>query len=261
MIHLHDGLLLTTLCRIPELFCSINMTIIRAGVILFIVALSASAVDLSWYVDVGGNASYINPTLPPEITLRHKSVEPFIAGGAGLQLHLNDFFRIKSGLFYEHRACKIDGHGRYTIIAGLWVVDVDGSYTFTYDYIQLPLHLVGVMPMLFPGNIYLSAGPEFGVPLASQQRVAIDSAGTPKWDTTFDARANTRSYDFGLSGEIGYEFPFGKYLSAAAYAGYYWGILDIYKAATASAVGEAEIYTRSFRFGVRFDANLFTMRK
>ena len=238
-----------------------NMTIIRAVGILFIVALSAGAIDLSWYVDCGGNVSYIYPTLPTNITLREKSHETFVAGGAGLQLRLVDYFRVKTGLSYERRSCKFNGQGRFMVL-GFIPVDLDGSFSFTYDFVQLPIHLVGVMPMLFPGNIYLAAGPEFGIPLTSTLRETIDSSGTTKYDTTSDIRGLTRPFDFGLSGEIGYELPMGKYFSAAAFFGYYWSLLDMYKADTAANPNaiELDIYTRSIRFGVRLDFNLFTLR-
>jgi hypothetical protein len=238
------------------------MQYINAVIAVLFLSISAGATDLSWYIDGGGNASYIDPTLPPELTFRSKSVEPFVAGGAGLQLRFNDFFRLRSGLFYEHRACEIQGQGHYVVLG--FPIDVNGSYTFTYDYIQLPLHLVGAMPMLFPGSVYLSAGPEIGVPLVSKMRTTLDSVGTGgvAYDSTSDIRANTNPYDFGLSGELGYEIPFGKYFSAALYAGYYWGLLDIYKLVSAST-GQSDfgIYTRAVRFGLRLDANLFTMRK
>lgn len=178
----------------------------------------------------------------------------YFSFGAAGEVDFNEYFGAGLGVSYEKRGGILTGDlfiGSIRIASGEW--------EFDYRYLQIPLFIKGMLPLMIPGSVFCTFGPELGIVLESETTVRSyqNFAGLPK---TEKIDTLTEPIDFGLSVTAGYDLPLGWSIGARVYVGYYYGFIDVYKKET-PANSDADIYNRAFKYGLSFYYNFNAARR
>lgn len=126
-------------------------------------------------------------------------------GGGQLELRLGNYFGLEGGLVYLPRKMSMTDSS------------VPVSADRVYTYIQAPLQARFWLKNFTVGvGIYAALG--FGLVTDTAQSIVLSS--------TY-AELNTKGYDYGLIGSLGYNLPLGSWLSLMVEGRYSYGLCDI----------------------------------
>lgn len=107
----------------------------------------------------------------------------------GLLAHyqVNNWFALKSGIFYNQKGQKIE----------------DANQTYHFDYLELPVKAEFSAPVQSgkAAKIFFATGPY----VATQLKAELEENGLTK-----DLKDETKKTDTGLSFELGFQFPVAK---------------------------------------------------
>lgn len=211
--------------------------------LLLILAAFPSFAGLRLSFNFGGTSSYLGYLFNDSsgINVKEQDMRSSVLIGAQAEIDFKETFGFLIGVQTENKGGTLRGN-----LINL----VNGEYEFKYRYLQIPVHAKVIIPLLFPGSIYISAGPELGFNLDKSFTIHLPSGDFPQ-----DIDTLTSAYDFGFSGDVGYEIPFGRYFGLAVWGAYYYGLIDLneIKKTTRS---DFDLYNRTIKFGASFIATI-----
>lgn len=209
--------------------------------------------------NVGGTESMVEVSKVPQgISTTANNWTGYVMFGLSGEIKLNEYFGAGLGLNYEARGGSVDGYFPFLL------VNVTGGEVFDYRYLQIPVYIKAMIPLMIPGSVFVTLGPELGVCIGSQRTTKFynyNVAGYPKTD---NIDSITEPLDFGVSASVGYELPISWFGGLRAYAGYYYGFIDIYDDKTLSANGNSldyDIFNRALKYGLSFYVNINAARR
>jgi hypothetical protein len=208
--------------------------------LVFIIA-SSSFAGFRIHSSLGGTTSFLgyNDTDSIGLVVREQNAAGFLLFGMAAEIDFRETLGLLVGIYSEDKGGTFKGD---------WLLWNDSYFELRYRYIQVPIHAKLIIPLLIPGSIFLSAGPELGFKVNHSLNVRLQ-------DTTaripFNIDSVTVSTDFGLSFLVGYEVPLGRYIALSLWAGYYHGFTDIYDNRT-NPQSDYDLFNRVVKFGVSF---------
>jgi hypothetical protein len=211
---------------------------------IFLLLLSCASVSfggLRLSFNLGGTSSYLGYLFNDNsgINIKEQDMRSAMLLGAHVEVIFKETFGFLTGFQTEDKGGTLKGN---------WISWINGDFEFNYRYLQIPLHAKVIVPLLIPGSIYISAGPEMGFNLERSFTIRLQKASfVQDFDTL------TSSYDFGFSGSLGYEIPIGRYFGLAFWGSYFYGLVDIYEN-NKTATSDFNLYNRTIKFGVSFTA-------
>ncbi len=210
--------------------------------------------------NVGGTASMVEvDKVPQEISITATNWTGYVSFGLFGEVKLNEYFGAGLGISYEGRGGSVDGYYPIPLLGNL-----TGEETYEYRYLQIPLYLKGTIPLMIPGSVFVTLGPELGVKLESQRTLHIDNWNNPNNPKTDDIDTLSEPIDCGLSASVGYELPISWFGGLRAYVGYYYGFIDIYDDKSVTTTGSSldyNIFNRAFKYGLSFYVNINSPRR
>ncbi len=126
-------------------------------------------------------------------------------GGGQLELRLGNYFGLEGGLVYLPRKMSMTDSS------------VPVSADRVYTYIQAPFQA-----RLWLKNFTLGVGVYYALGFGQ----VTDTAQSIVLSSTY-AELNTKGYDYGLIGSLGYNLPLGSWLSLMVEGRYSYGLCDI----------------------------------
>jgi hypothetical protein len=211
--------------------------------LLFIVLAIASSSFAGFRIhsSLGGTITSLGYLFPDtlKIEIDEQSMRTRFLLSTGIEIDFKEMYGLVIGISAEDRGGRMKGK---------WINLIEGEFEYQYRYIQVPIHAKLIIPLLIPGSIFLTAGPELGFNVDRIWMVKFAS------DTNFVGTIiddQTRGFDFGLSGTLGYELPIGRYFGLSFWGGYYFGFTDIYEN-RAKPEQDYNLYNRAIKFGVSF---------
>jgi Outer membrane protein beta-barrel domain len=173
-----------------------------------------------------------------------------VSFGISGEVAFNEYLGAGLGVSYEKRGGILTG--------GLWLGNIklaSGEWELDYRYLQIPVYFKAMLPLMIPGSLFCTIGPELGIKLQSEATVRSNNySNTTVIDTV------SEPLDFGLSGTIGYEVPLGWFCGLRIYGGYYYGLIDVYNKSNPPN-SDADIFNRAFKYGLSFYVNINSSRK
>ena len=194
---------------------------------------------------IGGNISHLKAHLPDTIDLEKAELLPSASLGISLEARFNDYLGLQLGALTETRGSNLHG-----IVQRYWIglfPDSVAQYNISNQYLQVPLQLKVLIPMLFPGSVYVQVGPELGFCLMGGNSLTMRSRLGEV--ITVDRHGTVEQFDIGVSGALGVNYEFNPSVTIGIQGGYYLGILDTYDDSVNPEL-DADVYTRSIRFGI-----------
>jgi hypothetical protein len=203
--------------------------------------IAPSFAGLRIHSSLGGTVSSLGYKFPDtlKIEINDQTMRTRFLFSTGIEIDFKEMFGATIGLSVEDRGGKLNGK---------WINLVEGEFEYQYRYLQVPVHAKLIVPLLIPGSIFLTAGPEFGFNIDRIWMVKFKNAADPIGTVIDD---ETRGFDFGISGTLGYEIPMGRYFGLSIWGGYYYGFTDIYENKTKPSE-DFNLYNRAIKFGVSF---------
>lgn len=206
--------------------------------------------------NVGGTESMVEADKTPKgINVTGTNWVGYFMFGLGGDVNFNEYIGAGLGLNYEKRG---------GIESGTWSVGgvnlLSGQYEFDYRYLQVPVFVKGMLPLMIPGSVYVTLGPEFGFVMQSQRTWMPSNSSTSQTD---NIDTLTNSMDFGLSATLGYDLPIAWFGSLRVWGGYYHGFVDIYNDKTMVNGNslDYDIFNRAFKYGLSFYVNINSPRR
>lgn len=196
---------------------------------------------LRFHSSIGGTVSSLGYMFPDtlKIEINDQAVRTRFLLSTGIEVDFKEMYGFLIDLSVEDRGGKLSGK---------WVNLVEGEFEYQYRYLQVPVHAKIIVPLLIPGSIFLTAGPEFGFNIDRIWMVKFKNSTDPIGTVIDD---ETRGLDFGISGTLGYELPIGRYFALSLWGGYYYGFTDIYEEKTDPSK-DFNLYNRAIKFGISF---------
>jgi hypothetical protein len=205
---------------------------------------TCSAADILLSGKGGATLSYLDYEFPTAINVTGRDICSYFYIGFGADANFNEYVGLRTGMTYEQKGATLKGN-----IISL----INGDITYIYRYLQFPLHAKVSIPLLIPGNVIITAGPELGVNLGAERETRLGNNSSTIND---DIDTLTESVDFGISGSVGYDFPIGKIFGMILECGYYYGFIDLYKDDDSPADQRIELYNRTVKIGLTLYANV-----
>lgn len=154
----------------------------------------------------------------PEGADRRFNLGPNI--GATFGISPIDLIEFETGIGFIRKGEKTEGTTLFDTF------DINYEYTFTFDYLTIPV-LTKIKPPIFPGvKPYGIVGVGIGIPLSAKLYQKMEFNGETA-DTTVDIKDEV-SVDFGLNIGAGIEFKIGNILPYVEFI-YDFGLVDIGK--------------------------------
>lgn len=203
--------------------------------------------------NIGGTASMVQVDKTPQgISVDESKWVGYIMFGLAGEVNFNEYVGAGIGLNYEKRGGIVSGN------LSLGAINlVSGEFEYDYRYLQVPVYLKGMLPLMIPGSIYVTFGPEFGFLMESQVTTRVYNSNTSQTD---NIDTLTGSVDFGLSGTVGYDLPIAWFGDLRIWASYCHGLIDIYDNKSQPNL-DYDIYNRAFKYGISFFVNINTSRR
>jgi len=208
---------------------------------------TAPAYDLLLSGKGGASLAYLGYDFPDNLNVTGRDISPYFYIGFGADVNFNEYLGLRTGMTYEQKGSNLQGN--FLVLVTL----VNGDITYSYRYLQFPLHAKVSIPLLIPGNVIITAGPELGVNLEAERETHFAGSSTIFKD---DIDSLAESVDFGISGSVGYDFPIGKIFGMILECGYYYGFIDLYKDDDSPADQRIELYNRTVKIGLTLYANV-----
>jgi hypothetical protein len=216
-------------------------------IVLAIVSSSFSGLRLCY--NVGGTVASLgykfSDTL--NISVTDQNARKMILFGAAAEIDYKEMFGFTFGMQLEDRGGTLIGNMVVPLFGR-----IDAELDFRYRFLQFPIQAKFIVPLLIPGNVYLSAGPELGF-LIDNSYTICDTNGSPVFISNIDSL--TSKIDFGISGTLGYELPLGRYFALSFWGSYYYGFTDLYEKKDDPAA-DFDLNNRAIRFGISFISTL-----
>ncbi|MEI6946021.1 porin family protein [Paraflavisolibacter sp. H34] len=152
--------------------------------------------------------------------------------GAYVNLPLTEGLSVEPGVYYTQKGYEM--RGKFNI-KGMDFLGINGKAQLTSQYIDMPLLLKGSI-----GGFEIFGGPQLSYLAKANLRTTAGALGFNMLDKTMDATEQFNRWDAGLTGGIGYQFPYGINVRAS----YDYGM------SKADANKRLESYNRSFKVGV-----------
>lgn len=231
------------------------MMTFRAGGIVVLLCACAAFCGATFYVGatVGGTASSVQvDKMPQGITVDQTKWVGYIMFGLNGEVNFNEYVGAGIGLDYEKRGGIATGKLSWGAI-NLF----GGEFEYNYRYLQVPVYIKGMLPLMIPGSLYACLGPETGFRMESEITTRVYNSNTSQ---TGSLDTLTGPVDFGLSGTVGYDVPISWFGSLRLYACYYYGLIDIYDNRNHPSL-DYDIYNRAFKYGLSFYVNINASRR
>ena len=206
--------------------------------LMVMVAAGSSFAGLRLSFNLGGTSSYFGHEVPNGVNVEKQGMRPALMLGGDIGVDFKELFGFSAGLNIEDKGGTIRGN----------IINIiRGDELFKFHYLQVPVHARVYIPLLIPGSIMLSAGPEFGfnTERSLQVTLANGSSSSENIDTL------TVTHDIGISGKLGYEIPVGRYFAFSIWGGYYYGFTDILENKT-KPENDINLYNRTIKYGASF---------
>lgn len=152
---------------------------------------------------VGSVSSLDDPSAPSTYT---NSPLLGLGGGGQLEWRLSRYFGLEGGLIYLGRKISVTD------------ATVPTSADYLYHYLQAPFQMRLWIKNFF--SLGLGGYYSFGVGQVST------SVGGLSVSSTY-AALNTKGYDYGLIGSVGFNFPLGSWVAVLAEGRFVYGLCDI----------------------------------
>ncbi|HMD67733.1 MAG TPA: porin family protein [Chitinivibrionales bacterium] len=209
--------------------------------------------------NVGGTESGVEVSkMPQGISTTANNWTGYVMFGLFGEMKLSEYFGAGIGASYEARGGSVDGY--IPTILGV----VTGGETFDYRYLQIPFYMKGTIPLMIPGSVFVTLGPELGVKLESQRTTKFYNVNIPGYPKMDNIDSITEPLDFGVSASLGYELPISWFGGLRACVGYYYSFIDIYHDKTLTTTGTSldyDIFNRAFKYGLSFYVNINAARR
>lgn len=221
----------------------------------FVVLVSAAAAfsgpSYNIGIYLGGTASSVEASkMPSGINITDSKWKGYVTFGVAGEMQLNEYFGANLGIAYEKRGGTLVGNGLMTLIPG--------EIEYDYTYLQIPLHLKGMIPLMIPGSVFITIGPELGIKLESEFTWRFYNA--PNFDFVDKSDSLATAVDFGLSGTVGYDLPISWWGGVRLFGGFYYGFLDAYENKT-TGTSDQNIFHRAFKYGLSLYVNINAVRR
>ncbi|MBN1128648.1 MAG: outer membrane beta-barrel protein [Chitinispirillaceae bacterium] len=175
------------------------------------------------------------------ITVTDQEARGLVLFGAAAEVDFRETIGLTIGMQLEDRGGLLKGNATVPLF-GM----IDGGLDFRYRHLQFPLQVKFIIPLLIPGSIYLSGGPELGF-LIDHSYTLNDTGNFPV--LIFNIDSLTAKTDFGISGTAGYELPLGRHFAMSIWGSYYYGFTDLYENTDRPSM-DLDLFNRALRFGV-----------
>lgn len=224
---------------------------------VFVVLVSAAAVfsgpSYNIGIYLGGTASSVEASkMPTGISVNDSKWKGYVTFGVNGEAMLNEYFGAGIGVAYEKRGGVLAGSFSW----GAWTL-FTGEFEYDYTYLQIPIYLKAMIPLMIPGGVFITLGPEMGIKLESEFTVRNNTLNVSSVDKS-DSLAT--AVDFGLSGTVGYDLPISWWGGVRLFGGFYYGFLDAYENKT-TGTSDQNIFHRAFKYGLSLYVNINAARR
>jgi hypothetical protein len=206
-------------------------------------SLSFAGLRVSYHIGGTGSSLGYRFSDSSGISVTDQNARSMLLLGTTAEIDFKETFGVSIGMQLEDRGGTLIGN----VVLPFPFGKIDGDLEFKYRYLQVPLQAKLIVPLLIPGSIFLSAGPELGFLIDNSYTIRIKN-GSP---LLIDIDSLTSKTDFGISGTFGYELPLGRYFALSVWGGYYYGFTDLYENKSKPSA-DFDLFNRAIRFGVSF---------
>ena len=155
----------------------------------------------------GSNIAFLQAKLPAGSTIANNSISVG-SFGVNADIKLNDFLSVRPALFYTGKG----GQLQYieTIIApGIGNIDNSITQQFNLYYFEIPVNVIGHIPINDSFNILTGAGPYIGL-FTNGKITTTNGDSNPETDKAKSGKnGDFKSTDFGASALLGVEISNG----------------------------------------------------
>ena len=147
----------------------------------------------------GSNFAFLQVSSAHRQEVYTDSTAPFSIG-INADFKFNDYFSIRPGIFYSGKGGTMNAV----------YADNIGNNTSVYDeyklhYLEIPINLIGHLPVGDGANIFLGAGPYFSLGLNGTNRQTLFTADPVIHKITYGKNGDFKSTDFGASTVLGFQ--------------------------------------------------------
>lgn len=155
----------------------------------------------------GVNVAFLNAKIPQGSTVANN---PVYAGSFGVNadLRFNDYLSIRPGVSYSGKGGDIQYSKSFTV-TGFGSIDQIIEQKFSFNYLEIPVNVIGHIPMSDNFNILIGTGPYAAFNLNGKITSTVGGSDPQTNKATFGKNGEFKSTDFGISSILGFETTSG----------------------------------------------------
>ena len=164
---------------------------------------SSSQNTVTFGIMGGSNAAFLQAKLPAGSTV---SNTPLYPGSLGINadFKFSDYLSVRPGIFYSGKGGDIQYIESFAI-EGIGSIPEDIDQQFKLNYLEIPVILIGHLPLSDNFNILVGAGP-YAAMYLNGKVTTTEGTSNPETDNLKSGKnGELKSTDFGASALLGFE--------------------------------------------------------
>jgi hypothetical protein len=158
----------------------------------------------------GVNTAFLQAKLPQNSTVANNPVYP-ASFGVNADFRFSDYLSVRPGIFYSGKGGDI----QYiqSTITGFGSIDQTVEQNLTLNYLEIPVNIIGHIPLNDNFNILVGAGPYIAMGLNGKVTTSSGSFASETDKVSFGKNGDFKSTDFGAATMLGFETARGLIIS------------------------------------------------
>lgn len=158
----------------------------------------------------GANIAFLQAKLSPGSSVANNTVSVG-SFGVNAEFRLSDYLSVRPGLFYSGKGGDIQYIESFA--SGIGSIDQTVDQKFKLNYFEVPVNLIGHIPVNDNFNILAGAGPYVALGLSGKVTSSSGGSDSQTNNVKFGKDGDFKSIDFGASTLLGFETAKGLIIS------------------------------------------------
>jgi hypothetical protein len=163
--------------------------------------------DITFGIMGGSNVAFLQVKLPSGTTVSNNPVYPG-SFGVNADFKVSDYLSVRPGIFYTGKGGDVQYIESF-ITPGIGSIDGDIDQQFKLYYLEIPVTLIGHIPVSDSFNILVGAGPYIALYMNGKITTTNGNSAPDTENAKSGKNGDFKSTDFGASALLGVETSSG----------------------------------------------------